>query len=499
MITARAYPAGPVWALATTGALVLHLAIAQQFLHLAAPGRMSDPVTLPDIEIMAVPLAVAGQDTPVAVAERVTESESQAPVSDAETLTMSNTDQDRIKANDAESASASQPRAEAVAAVRPDAPATAPRQRVAARPEPVPQDALRAPVVAAPRVTAPAASAAPARVPTLRAAAPKPVERETATAVRVPATPSRVTAVKPAPEATPSPSEAPAPETAPVRTAPTPAAPPRVVAARPAPAASRPARVSAVPRATVAATPPAATEEVAALPSLPPVSGAARPGIAAPTPEVVLPATPTETYETTLDVLASYAGGPCFAALPTLGDDGAFQLETFARSRSDLDKFRGALETRTGALPDTRMKPVSDAQCEALAYLQNSPAYPQYQIFFDLKAYTIPSGSVLEGKIGNTGGGFLSFLIIDDEGLVQDLGSFLRFTRGAALFRIPMTIKGSPVETQQLLMALSTPARLETVQAASGTPARQFFAALEAELRRKGVREDLAMVAFSVK
>ncbi|WP_281859374.1 hypothetical protein, partial [Litoreibacter halocynthiae] len=206
-----------------------------------------------------------------------------------------------------------------------------------------------------------------------------------------------------------------------------------------------------------------------------------------------------DTYNIVLDFLRSFDGGPCFAALPVLAEDGAFRFETFANSRADLTRFRQALEIETGTLPGTVMKPVSDAQCQALPFVTAAARYPEFQLYFDLNARQIPSGDLLSGKLGNTSGGFVSLLLIDDEGVVQDLGSFLKFHAGFAGFDIPMTVKGSPVETQQLLMALSTRARLKTLQSLSGQPAEDFFQRLAVEILLQGGGEDVALVAFSVR
>ena len=251
---------------------------------------------------------------------------------------------------------------------------------------------------------------------------------------------------------------------------------------------------------------PVALAEPAPLPdlanSLPPQPGTVtedQPGVASPNASDQTTEEAQETYNTVLDFLRGFDGGPCFAALPVLAEDGAFRFETFANSPADLTRFRQALEIKTGTLPGTVMKPVSDAQCQALPFVTAAARYPEFQLYFDLAARDIPSGDRLSGKLGNTSGGFVSLLLIDDEGVVQDLGSFLKFRAGYAGFNIPMTLKGSPVETQQLLMALSTRARLKTLQSLSGQPAKDFFQRLAVEVLQQGGGEDVALVAFSVR
>lgn len=235
-------------------------------------------------------------------------------------------------------------------------------------------------------------------------------------------------------------------------------------------------------------------------PIAPPLEGVERTGIASsndPAPQTAEEA--QETYTDVLDVLRAYPVVDCFAALPSLSEDNAFQLETFANSPDDLEAFRTALADETQALPGTVMKPISEAQCDALPFVTKSPRYPEFQLYFDLTARDIPSGTLLEGRIGNLSGGFMSLMLVDDDGIVQDLTSFLRFRPGAAEFSIPMTLQGSPVETRQLLMALSTTTRLQTLRGLSGQPAADVFTQLTLEILRQGGGEDIALVAFSVR
>jgi len=93
----------------------------------------------------------------------------------------------------------------------------------------------------------------------------------------------------------------------------------------------------------------------------------------------------------------------------------------------------------------------------------------------------------------------ISLLLIDDDGVVQDLGSFLKFRPGYAGFDIPMTLQGSPVETRQILMALSTRSRLKSLGSLSGGQAQDVFPKLALEILLQGGGEDVALVGFSVR
>jgi len=223
----------------------------------------------------------------------------------------------------------------------------------------------------------------------------------------------------------------------------------------------------------------------------------------APAPETDITPAERDGYRAILDYLATQDTGPCFAALPALGQEtGALTLDAFGESAARLDGFRAGMEAATGlspaTLPGTYLKPISPPQCAALDFLRDAARYPAFGLYFDLPVRVIASGATLSARIHNTSGQVLHLVLIDDEGLVQTLDGFLRFTRGAGQFAIPMTFQGGPIVTQQLLLAIASPVPLETVRRASGQEAAPFFATLREELTTRGLTPDMAMVAFSV-
>jgi hypothetical protein len=220
----------------------------------------------------------------------------------------------------------------------------------------------------------------------------------------------------------------------------------------------------------------------------------------APGPEGSVGATERARYTAVLEFLKSYDGGPCFAALPALGElSGSLSLDAFGETDRRLDGFRQGIEAKAGVVPSTFLKPVSDAQCATLAFIKATPRYPEFGMYFRVAEREIISGNFLSGEILNTSGMQIHLLLIDDDGLVQSLDSFLKFTRSAAGFEIPMTFQGGPIVTQQLLMAMGSIGRLDTIKAMNGTPAQEFFRALQEEQSARALDIDMSMIAFSVK
>ena len=393
------------------------------------------------------------------------------------------------------------PRVSAQAAVDPvfAAEASAPTLSVAVTPATPAEGALR---ITGQSITGKPAQATPA--PTPSATAPAASVLST-TAVRAPQvstlpavqapSPAAAAPLRIAPQGAVT-SLSPRPDPIPARPAPAQTSP-----ARPAPSDTSPERLAALapaPQQAPAMQPvptPGPDPSTAPAPDAPPTD--------APAPETDITPAERDGYRAILDYLATQDTGPCFAALPALGQEtGALTLDAFGESAARLDGFRAGMEAATGlsaaTLPGTYLKPISPAQCAALDFLRDAARYPAFGLYFDLPVRVIASGATLSARIHNTSGQVLHLVLIDDEGLVQTLDGFLQFRRGAGQFAIPMTFQGGPIVTQQLLLAIASPVPLETVRRASGQEAAPFFATLREELTTRGLTPDMAMVAFSV-
>lgn len=205
-----------------------------------------------------------------------------------------------------------------------------------------------------------------------------------------------------------------------------------------------------------------------------------------------------DAYRGVLDFLRRYDGGGCFVALPSVRG-GLLGLDGFTGDDSRPVAFAEEFSRTTGVAADTRLDAVSAAQCRALSFARNLPAYPAFSLRFEIPRRQLRSGERLEGTIRNVDGRTLHLLLVDDEGKVQNAGGFARRVGADATFAAHMTLTGGPVETVQLVVALATEAPLETVARLSGEQTGSFFAELAEEIAARHLSPDLAIAAFSVR
>ncbi|MCC5973138.1 MAG: hypothetical protein JJT81_03710 [Rubellimicrobium sp.] len=253
---------------------------------------------------------------------------------------------------------------------------------------------------------------------------------------------------------------------------------------------------------------PAAPSEVAALapgptrpvPSDPPSSSSPDPA-AAPAPSSGAaggePLTPQQqALRLLVSRIRAQLAEPCLVAYPRLDAAGEPELVMMAANEAAIRDFAATVLAGFEPRPGERPVLVDPRQCEALTFVRASAGYPAFRLAIGLEQVVIESGTELDGRIANGAGLYLSALLIDDNGVVQHLGDYLRFTSGAAQFRVPLTRAGLPRDTSQILLVVGTDHRPETLDALNGALAGDFFEALAAEV---GSDVPVALVPFDVR
>jgi len=161
------------------------------------------------------------------------------------------------------------------------------------------------------------------------------------------------------------------------------------------------------------------------------------------------------------------------ASLALIGtDDGA--LDTLARAVL-IDDLSETPQTR--ALIDGR-------QCPVLDWVAATRDYPATRLGLRLDARVVDSGTSLTGIVQGVGGRFLTLLLIDDNGVVQDLGPFTTISGNLARFDAPVTRDGAARDTRQVVLALATRTAPTALRGRMGQVAQDVFTGLPDDLSR---------------
>ncbi|MFV0297595.1 MAG: hypothetical protein ACK5JT_15900, partial [Hyphomicrobiaceae bacterium] len=173
---------------------------------------------------------------------------------------------------------------------------------------------------------------------------------------------------------------------------------------------------------------------------------------------------------------------PCMLALPMTRGGGELQLNVVSDSDRNITALMDDLTSgidgevaREAVLLDSR-------QCPAVAFVRRDQRYPVYPLGIQLETQQLARGASLRGQITNASGYYQSLLLIDENGAVHDMRRFLLSSSQATRFDFAVARYRQPRDTHQMLVALATPDRPETVTLHNGETAEAFFDALFAEV-----------------
>jgi hypothetical protein len=184
---------------------------------------------------------------------------------------------------------------------------------------------------------------------------------------------------------------------------------------------------------------------------------------------------------------------PCLVATPRRDPAGEISLDFMAANEADILTFSKELLADVTTPPPARNVLVDPRQCAALNFVREGARYPTFPLAIAVQTDAVTSGDRLVGALQGAQGRYVSMIVIDDNGVVQDLSAFLSFSGDTVSFDIPMSRFGPARDTQQLLMAMATAARPVAMDTHNGFLAAEFFPVLRETVDRN---TPLAMIPF---
>ncbi|MCE8420528.1 serine/threonine protein kinase [Rhodovulum sulfidophilum] len=165
----------------------------------------------------------------------------------------------------------------------------------------------------------------------------------------------------------------------------------------------------------------------------------------------------------------------CLLALPRRDAEGGAGLDLMAASEAGMADYAGRLLTGDLAGTAQRRRLIDLRQCPVLELLRDSPDYPATRLGLGLDRTEIVSGGRLTGRLRGVGGRYVLLLLIDNNGVVQDLQRFLSFAGNRAKFEVPVSLAGPARDTSQLLLAVAADGPVSGLRAQIGRRADEVF------------------------
>ncbi|WP_341485683.1 hypothetical protein [Thioclava sp. GXIMD4215] len=175
----------------------------------------------------------------------------------------------------------------------------------------------------------------------------------------------------------------------------------------------------------------------------------------------------------------------CVVALPRRTLQGGLGLEMLGASETLMEQYGAALSKGfgTGDAPLVQTRRLVDPrQCAALDFVAHSPNYPATRLGVSLEASTTASGGWLRGGVRGTSGRYVVLMLVDTNGVVQDLQRFSLFGENRADFAVPVTRVGPARDTSYLVLALASDEPLAALRGKLGHLAKDVMPLAEAAM-----------------
>lgn len=185
----------------------------------------------------------------------------------------------------------------------------------------------------------------------------------------------------------------------------------------------------------------------------------------------------------------------CSLLLPRRSGSAGLGLSLVGADDVALQALADQVTSRVDAAVVRRLDIIDSRQCAALDALRQSASYPASRIGLALENSTLQSGDSLKARVLGAGGLNVALLLVDDNGVVQDLTRFATLDGDVVVIDAPVARSGGGRTTQQMLVVLGGRAGDFALADQMGGLAQDVFSSLSAEVLQAAV---FGMATFQV-
>jgi hypothetical protein len=171
----------------------------------------------------------------------------------------------------------------------------------------------------------------------------------------------------------------------------------------------------------------------------------------------------------------------CSLLLPRRSGSAGLGLSMLGADDVALNAVADRVTARVDAEVIRSLEVIDARQCAALDALRQSAAYPASRIGLALEETVLRSGDSLKARVIGAGGLNVSVLLVDDNGVVQDLSRFAALEGDTVVIDAPVARAGAARNTLQLLLVLGRRGGEFEMAGQFGELAQQAFSSLSPE------------------
>lgn len=185
----------------------------------------------------------------------------------------------------------------------------------------------------------------------------------------------------------------------------------------------------------------------------------------------------------------------CSLLLPRRSGTADLGLSLVGADDVALNAVADQVTSRVDADVVRKLDIIDSRQCAALDALRQSTSYPASRIGLALEQTTLQSGDSLKARVLGAGGLNVALLLVDDNGVVQDLTRFASLDGDVVVIDAPVARSGGARTTLQMLVVLGGRAGDFALADQMGKLAQDVFLSLPADVLQAAV---FGMATFQV-
>lgn len=173
-----------------------------------------------------------------------------------------------------------------------------------------------------------------------------------------------------------------------------------------------------------------------------------------------------------------YDGGDCFFVAPLAVGEGRARIEAYGASPAPFQLFDDDFKLKNGFEAQIDLRKITPAQCPVAAFVSRLRDQRAAAPRMDIDVFALRSGQVLNGKIDNFGARHVDVLLVDDNGVVQNLSSLagaVTRTAGAVTFKLRIEGSGGKAAKPQVLLAIASAKPLNALASRAPAEAQRLW------------------------
>lgn len=182
----------------------------------------------------------------------------------------------------------------------------------------------------------------------------------------------------------------------------------------------------------------------------------------------------------------AYDGGDCFFLNPIDVTERRADIEGFGADVAPFEAFDAAFKRTLGFEANIAVRLLAPAQCPLPAFLRQVDRGDS-SLRLSLASVNVRSGQTVSGSVEGFGPGAVDVIVLDHEGRVESVAPSLSRIGSRAEFVLQVADADRQTRRPKVVIAISSPQRLETLALQAPVAGADFFPRLLAEARSRNV------------